>query len=207
MKKRLIVVLSGGAIKDEKTGKWRTAKFNEKGDNFGVQGDYLRTIAGSYLYKAKPNSILIASGGWGQLKDIPEAPTLATILKSELIELGVPAGKILTEEKSGATYQQLSELQKIAVKKGIKNIIIISNRYHLPRLRAMIEYGPGLNIFKRMFDGSDIKLKSAEDILIKYKPEKWEKIINKAYKSKDIIARIELEKKGIEQIKKGTYSF
>ena len=119
----------------------------------------------------------------------------------------MPASRIIEEDKSNTTYQQLLELQKMARKHKIKNIIIISNKYHLPRVQAMIEYGLGLNIFKKMFDNLDIKLKSAEEILIKHESEKWGKVISKIYKDNDMIARIELEKKGVEQIKKGTYNF
>ena len=202
MKKKLIVVLSGGAIKDEKTGKWRTTKFDDKGDNFGVQGDYLRTIAGSYLYKAKPDSTLIASGGRGQLKNIPGAPTLAAILKSELMNLGVPSKKIIKEEKSGSTYGQLKIIGKMKIEHKSDEVIFISNKWHLPRIKAMISYAPGLE--KEI---KKAKLIAAEEVVLKYDRQRWQPIISQAYKSKAIKKRIALEKQGVKQVKEGTYKF
>lgn len=206
--KKAIVVLSAG-IKQDKNDNWVSTDLAEPKNLASAPGGKARVIAASYIYKDNPENFIIASGGHGSDKNIlgVKHPGLSKFLKKELIESGVPANKIIEESKSNTTYQQLLELQKIVVEKEIKNIIIISNRYHLPRVRAMIEYGPGLNIFKKMFGDSDIKLKSAEDILIKHKPEKWKKIIDKVYESRDMIAKISLEKKGVGQIKKGTYSF
>ncbi|MDD5554646.1 MAG: YdcF family protein, partial [Patescibacteria group bacterium] len=203
-----IVVLSAG-IKRDKSGKWVSTDLIEAENFAGAPGGKARVMAASYIYKENPESFIVASGGHGSDKNIigVKHPRLSKILKRELEESGVPDGKIIEENKSRTTYQQLLELQKITVEKGIRNIIIISNRYHLPRIRAMIKYGPGLNFLKKMLSDLNIKLISAENLLIKHRPGKWKKIIEKAYKSKDMIARIKLERKGVEQIKRGTYKF
>ncbi|MFA4941239.1 MAG: YdcF family protein [Patescibacteria group bacterium] len=205
---KAIIILSAG-IKKDKNGNWMSTGLVEEKNLSSASGGKARVIAASYIYKDDSENFIIASGGHGSDRNILgiKHPGLSKILKKELIESGVPANKIIEENKSNTTYQQLVELQKIIVEKEIKNIIIISNRYHLPRIQAMIEFGPDLNIFKKMFRASDIELKSAEDVLIKYKPEKWKKIITKVYQSGGMVARIDLEKKGVEQIKKGTYSF
>lgn len=199
---RVIVILGGGLIKED--GKWRTTNFNEKGDNFGALGDRLRVIAGSYLYKNNPEVFIIASGSKGQLKDIPDAPAVSEILKKELIELGVPKEKIIEENKGGNTFQQLQKIKRIIEENCFKKVIIISNEWHLPRVEAMIKYDSDL---AKMLEEKKIEIKSAEKICFKYEPEKWQDIINTAYNSEEIIKRIELEKRGVEQIKNGTYKF
>lgn len=194
-----IVILSGG-LKKDKNG-WRTTYFNE-GDNFGALGDRLRVVAGYFLFrhfqKHNPDLLVLAIGGRGQLKEIKDTPPLAKILKKELIELGVPAGKILEERKSGNTYQQLKKITELSRKKKFKKIALISNKYHLPRIKAMIK-------FKKMFKAINVKLYAAENVLLKYDKVTWQKIINQAYKSKAMKQRLVLEKKGTSQIKAGTY--
>lgn len=202
---KAIAVLGGGLVKEK--GKWRTTNFNDKGDKFGALGDRLRVVAASYLYKDNPEQIIIASGGRGQVKRGSDEPAVAIVIKKELEELGVPTNKIIKETKSKNTCAELIELQKIIKERGLKIIIIISNKYHLPRLQAMVKYCPNLAELKKMFAISKLTLKSAEDILIKHDPAAWRKIIAKAYNSAGTKERIKLEKKGVKDIKAGKYKF
>lgn len=201
------IIIFGGSLKNGFQG-WRTTYFNEK-DKFGSLGDRLRVLAGNFLYKNfvkyNPNLKILTSGGKGQLKIKNNgAPCVSEVLKKELIDLGVKSNKIFTEKFSSSTYQQLKELNKIILKKKFKKIILISNEYHLPRIRAMMNYGKKLKNLKRMLSEKKIVLSSAEKILLIYNP-KWKKIITKAYKSKLMKKRIKLEKKGVMDIKNGLY--
>ena len=201
--KTVIFLMGGGLVND--AGVWRTTNYDE-GDNFGVSGDRLRVIAAGLLYKDKPGQLIIASGGKGQLKNIlPGKITVASVIKDELIKIGIPAKNIIKEEKSGNTYQQLKELNKLLKKRNLKNIIIISNQYHLSRVKTMIKYAGGLRLLKKRLVLSRIKMKSAESLVIKYEPRLWRKIINDVYKSEAMKKRIKLERQGIKQIKKGVY--
>jgi hypothetical protein len=203
--KNAIVVLGGGLVKEK--GKWRTTNFSDKGDKFGALGDRLRIVAASYLYKDNPEQIIIASGGRGQIKAGSDEPAVATVIKKELEGLAVPANKIIKETKSKNTYTELIELQKIIKEKGLKRITIISNKYHLPRLEAIIKHCPELIRLKKMFAVSKLTLKSAEEILIKYDSPNWQKTITKAYKNAGMKERIKLERKGVKDIKMGKYKF
>lgn len=206
-KKNTIVILAGALVKG-KDGRWRTANYDDKGDNFGICCGRLRLIAAGFLYKDKQFQSIIVAGGKGQLKDVlPGKLTSAGIITAELAEIGIPEKNIIKEEKSGNTYQQLRELQKIIKARNLKNIIIISNEYHLPRLRAMIKYANDLRALKKMLGSSKLKIKSAEDIIIKYKPKIWGKIISRVYKGRAMKERIKLENQGARQIKQGVYQF
>ena len=202
-KKRNAVVILGGGLKKDEDGKWRTTNFKE-GDNFAVQGDRLRVVAGSYLYKYNPGSIIVVLGGKGQYKDMPDVPTVAEVIKNELIELGIPAKKIIKEERSGNTYQQLRELKKIILKKKLGCAMIISNKYHLHRVQAMIEQDAEL---QKITVENKIVLQSAEEIVLDYEPEVWQAIIKSAYNSDKMQRRIKLEQKGVQEIREGTYKF
>jgi len=204
-----IVVLGGGLVKDTK-GVWRTTNFNES-DNFGSLGDRLRVDAVYQLYqdlsKNNANPLILCSGGRGQLRNNPDAPTVASVLKKELLALGVPKGKILLEENSNNTYQQLKELNQIVFGKQLEGIKIVSNRYHLSRIRAMIERGPGLDYLKERLGQGKLVLVSAEEVLLDHDREKWGKFIEDVYNTPGMKERLVLEKKGADQIKKGAYKF
>jgi len=198
-KKLNAIAILGGGMKKEK-GRWRTLNFDDQGDKFGVSGDRLRVIAGAFLFRDNENLLIIASGGKGQMKNIKDAPTLSKLLKKELLKLNVSRKNIVEEKKSGNTYEQLIETGKIIIAKNIKSTGVISNKYHLPRVKAMIRLKPELNFLRKK-----IKLISAEQILLKKESQKWKKIIEKAYKSEKMTERIKMEQQGIKDLKRGAY--
>ena len=196
----------GGGLAKDPGGRWRTTNFNE-GDNFATTGDYVRVVAASILAKEKPDAVIIVMGGKGQYQDIPDAPPVADVLKQELMILNISPDDIIEERKSGTTYQQLRILPQLIVKHNLQNVMIVSNRWHLPRMKAMIEYASGLQDLKNIWEAGGLVLVAAEDVLVKYDPKKWQETIKTAYESLAIKARIALEEKGVEQIKAGTYQF
>lgn len=200
-----VVVVGGALKKDEKSGIWRTTRFDETGDRFGVQGDHLRVIAGALKYKINPeNTIIIALGGKGQLRRVKGVEALSTVLKRELTALGVPGDKIIRESRSGTTYSQLRELKKIIKMMDLKKVQIISNKWHLPRIKAMMSYGPHLKDIHQL---AEIEFVEAEAAVIKGEKGIWEKVIRRAYASKALKARIENEREGVRQIRSGKYKF
>ncbi|MDO8667830.1 MAG: YdcF family protein [bacterium] len=197
--KQVIFILGGALIND--AGIWRTTNYDE-GDNFGVSGDRLRVIAAAYLYRENKNSFFIVLGGRGQLKNISGSPAVAKVIKSELINLAVPARGISIETKSGNTYGQLKALKSIIKKNKIRQAAIISNRYHFKRIKAMLALAPDVKSLERV---AKIKLISAEAVVLKYGEKKWKKIIDLAYWSRAMSERIKLEETGVKQIKQGKY--
>jgi len=199
MNKKAIFIL-GGAL-NQVGGRWRTTGFQD-GDEFGVTGDRLRVIAAEYLYQDNPDLKIIVSGGRGQYQGRSEMPTIAEVLKQELIERGVPSGNIILEDKSGNTWEQLQALKSLLAQKKINDVAIISNEYHLPRIKAMIE---NLDLgLAQMLQENKIKLLAAEQVLVERKPE-WKKEIDEAYQLPGMAERIALEQKGVQDIKEGKY--
>lgn len=193
-----IVILGGGVIFDN--AKWRTKNFSEK-DHIAILGDNLRVQAAAKLFLDNPKLPLwiIASGGEAD----GEKPSIASVIRDELVELGVPAEVIILEENSDSTYQQLLRIKDIATEKMIMNLMLITNRYHIDRVLAMIEKKyifndcPGLLVYT----------KSAEEILLVLENGKWQAIIDAAYQTPEMTMRIALEKKGIDEINSGVYNF
>lgn len=194
-----IVIIGGGLVKDK--GKWRTTNFKE-GDKYGVKGDRLRVDAAEYLFRENEENEIIALGGKGQLKDIPDAPTVSEAIKQELKELGVPDDRIIKEEESGNSWQQLQELKKILKEHEFENVVVISNKYHLLRIEAMMEQDVE---FKELLSSGKLELQAAEEILIEKEPGKWKDEIDRAYDTEAMRERIALEERGVRDLKEGKY--
>ncbi|MFA6304898.1 MAG: YdcF family protein [Patescibacteria group bacterium] len=198
-----IIDILGGSLIQDNNGRWRTTNFNE-GDNFGALGDRLRVLAASYLYQHNSKSYFLASGGKGQLKAIKSAPFISTVVKKELVALGVPTSHIATENNSNTTYEQLLELDKYVKNHKIREVEIISNEHHLPRIKYMIKTSPKLLDLRKL---KLLKLLSAEKICLQNEPRKWRSEITKAYKSEAMKIRIKVEQQGINDLKNGKYKF
>ncbi len=202
--KSAVFIMGGGLIND--SGTWRTTNYDE-GDKFGVSGDSAIVAAAALLFADHPEWLFIASGSRGQYKDIINAPNVSTVIKNELIRLGIPAGNIVEENNSKNTYQQLQNLQVIHKKNNFDKIFIIGNKHTQPRLQAMIEYKKELAELKSAFSSSCLKSISAEEILLDKDPDTWKNIIETAYASEAMKKRVALENQGARQVKEGTYKF
>lgn len=197
-----IVVLAGG-IKQDASGRWMSTDLTAEDDRLGASGGKLRVFAATILSNQHPAAVVVTSGGKGY--DLPgntqaDQPVSAEILRDELIECGIPAPRIVLEKNSNTTYQQLQEIEKMIPERGWKNVLLITNRYHLPRLRAMIEtkYPNLVEVMTSV---------SAEEVLIEADPMRWEAMIAATYAESFMTERIAKETQGVEQIKNGTYRF
>ena len=81
-------------------------------------------------------------------------------------------------------------------------MVVISNKYHLPRINTMIAYIPELK-----FLTNKIRVVSAESIILKYAGHTWKSKIEAAYKKDEMKKRIKMEKMGVKDIKNGTYKY
>lgn len=191
-RKKYTIVILGGSMKEKNNKSWRTEDFS-----------YLRVLAGYHLYKrlSKNNKIgLIVSGGRGIYKSIPNTPTVSSVMKKELVDMGLDKKEIRMGNKAGTTHQELLWL-KNNYKKEWGDIYIISNTIHLPRVRIMINYLSELKKLKKT-----VRLVSAEDVLVK-NDEKWKNKIARFNKSQKHREMITSEKRGIEALKSGDYHF
>jgi len=197
----IIYILGGDVLKDGK--EWRSLSFGDKGRKDGGLGGRQRVDAARVLYNNSHESKhLVVSGGKGRLQNNEKAPTIAEIIKVELIKDGVPPGSILKEESSNNTHQQLQELKKLQKKYNWDRIQVLTSTYHIPRVEAFIETDTDLSNWLK---AGIISIASAEDVLIGDDEKKWKEMITKAYSSDEMKRRLYLEKKGLLAIKDGKY--
>lgn len=85
------------------------------------------------LYKEGYGKYIIVSGGKGTGEDITEA----SAMKVFLLGKGIDKNKIIMEDKSKNTMENLSFSKNVMESKGFKTGVVVSNKYHLKRVSLM----------------------------------------------------------------------
>ncbi len=115
------IVILGGATKSPVAPR-PMVDLNEHGD---------RLLYGVKLYREQKAPLIIVAGGrisWsGNTRS--EAQDMAEVLQL----MGIPAQIITQEPDSLNTYQNAVNVQKILESQGIKQIILVTSAFHLPR--------------------------------------------------------------------------
>jgi uncharacterized SAM-binding protein YcdF (DUF218 family) len=83
--------------------------------------------AANYL-KENENTIAIASGGKGPGEDISEAESI----RRELIKLGISESRILMENRSTDTYENINYSRKL-IPKNAQSGLVVTNTFHIYR--------------------------------------------------------------------------
>lgn len=91
-----------------------------------------RTLHGAALFHAGAGSVVIPCGGLGRFPP-SEAQAMADLLRAD----GVPASAIEMEDTSANTAQNIRNALPILHRLGERDVLIVSDAYHLPRARLI----------------------------------------------------------------------
>lgn len=199
------IVLLAAGIKQDQAGRWISTEFSAADNELGAPGGKLRIHAVSILARQNPDAIIVTGGNKGF--DVHgglnvDRPIIAEILRDELLDCGIAEDRLLLDHNSNTTYQNLQELEQMDILSRFENITIVTNRYHLPRLLAIIE-----EKFPHWKERAKVGLVAAEDVLIAHEEKRWREFIDDAYKSEWMAKRIKMETQGVMQIRSQTYKF
>lgn len=92
------------------------------------------------LYKEGYGKYIIVSGGKGNGEDITEAMAMKTFL----LDKGIDENKIVMEDKSRNTMENLVFSKNVMDYIGFKSAVVVSNKYHLKRA-SLISKSLGMN--------------------------------------------------------------
>lgn len=83
------------------------------------------------LIEQNPELLVVVSGGQGDDEDISEAKAM----KDYLVDNGADESKVIMEDKSTSTFENISFSKKLLTKWGLENskIIIVSTDFHMYR--------------------------------------------------------------------------
>jgi len=119
-----IVVLTGGTERD----------FNNDQVSKVSNTTIKRLVTAAAIYNSIKKPVIIM-GGKSNSTEPAESLTGAKILTS----MGIPVKDIVTEEKSINTYENITELEKVANQLRVKNIALVSSASHMPRIKKLLK--------------------------------------------------------------------
>lgn len=183
--------------------RFRSIKGSEE-NKFGAIPAFERVLAGAALWRANPNVVLIPSGGKSATGvSNKEAPQVADIMMSELIEEGVPKNNIITEPESSVTADNLLFCAKIIKKMDFKpeEIGIITNYWHFGRVSTTLLLLKKEDVYPLAIGVT--KLLSAERILMNEDTDKWGPYFMNLENTEGMRKTLEAEAKGNGQMLAG----
>ncbi len=192
-------------------------------DNNGLaSGGKARVIATAFAQKFFPEAAIV-TGSRDYEQEGTTRPTHASVYKAELVRYGVAKEKIIVEEESRSTFENLVSLIALAVEHNWKTVAIITSDYHTQRVEVMFEKlaeliqksersgwsqeekdakVAQLQLF--LSSGGVVCTISAEKILSIAHPLA-SKVIESVKTDEAYAKRIAMEEKGVRQIREGTY--
>jgi len=205
----VIFSMSGGiAEKRTKKGVYhQTTAFDVKTDTGHVTGSRPRIIATTEIADLYPEIPIVATS-----KVFDEEPTHASVIAEELISRGVDSTRIIYEEKSIGTLTEVIEMVKLAVERDWHNLAVVTNSYHIPRMREMylrlpeIVEDPVLSEVYRYFQehGGEVSFVAADDVM-RAISKHFAYYLDKVEESPEYKRTVASEAKGLEDIKAGLY--
>lgn len=208
-----LIVVSGGTVLENKSDvsqTWRSTTHLES-DAYGILWGEARMQAAYQLGLQFPNSKLVTTSRRLPV-DIP-SQTHASVIASELIKKGIHPDRIILEELSVNSPTQMGEMFRLSNEFKWSHVVIVSNLYQLPRLKAIYKYFDKIkgipdeerdawHAFRKR--GVVISFIGAESVLSKLDKD-MSVLVDEVIKSEPYLKRISSEQKGIEDIIAGRY--
>ena len=175
----------GGTITYHPSG-WQM-DYGDKEDEHGVTGNILRVMGAYYEWRYGYNKHLILVGGKGFYEGM-NSPHIAQMMWKDLHSMGIPSGDMEMVNEGNTT---LDQLKQVCSRYEPIEHIVMSNEWHLPRIELLTRA-----------NGLTVKLRSAEDTILRYAPH-WQQIIDH-YNTK-LNLRLDSELRGIYACLCGNY--
>jgi uncharacterized SAM-binding protein YcdF (DUF218 family) len=204
----VVFSMSGGiAEKPNKKGVYGSTAFTQKTDTGHVTGSKPRIIATTEIANVYPEIPIVATS-----KVFDDEPTHASVIAEELISRGVDSNRIVYEEKSISTLTEVIEMVKLAVEKNWQHLAVITNSYHIPRMREMYQRLPEIvddqlvQEAYRYFQekGGEVSFIAAEDVM-RVMSKRFENYLDRVAELPEYQRTVASEAKGLEDIRAGRY--
>lgn len=212
-----VFVLSGGIIPQEGAERnrepYKTTAYSDLDNKGFLGGGKARVIAAAEASELFPDATIVATSLIPKEREMG-LPTHAEVIAEELALRGVAKKRIFKEEKSLNTITELIEMVKLAVMKNWQHVGVISNDYHLSRLKEMFarladladsadaEFASAYPMFQERKITTTFV--AAEDIL-PLRSTHYVKLIEDAKKSEAYQNRVEAEAQGLKDLQEGKY--
>jgi uncharacterized SAM-binding protein YcdF (DUF218 family) len=95
----------------------------------------LRVIEGVRVYRLLDDAVLIVSGGNSQ-RLVPPRPESGAMMRAAL-DLGVPRDRIVQEDRSLTTQEQVGEICRILASRHLDRFVLVTSPLHMRRSMAL----------------------------------------------------------------------
>ena len=94
-----------------------------------------RALHAAQLFKSGKAPVIICSGGLGRFP-----PAEATMIKRLCMAEGIDQEKLIEEDQSTTTLENISFSTDILLDKGAKSVLVVTDRYHIPRAKMCFRF-------------------------------------------------------------------
>ncbi|MFQ6538563.1 MULTISPECIES: YdcF family protein [Aphanothece] len=110
----------------------------------GEGGD--RLLTGVRLLRQGKTPILVASGGRVSFTAGDPAPPEAHWARDLALELGVPADRLVLNDRSRTTAEEARDIGALARRRGWQRVFLVTSAFHMPRSLATFRQRSGLEV-------------------------------------------------------------
>lgn len=106
--------------------------------------DAVVAVSGGDTSARAGEAIRLFQNGWGKVlvfsgaASDPNSPSNASVMRTQALEAGIPADKILIDGTSETTQQNAANTHSIFTSHGIHSVILVTSAYH--QRRAYLEF-------------------------------------------------------------------
>jgi len=189
-------------------GGWRSSR----DDAFGLVMSYERVIAAHAAWSLSGRSItLIPSGGRTNLPGESQHndPTISSVAKRELQELGVYDQYIIEEPRAYNTLEQIRFCAELALDRGwwhVAELGMLAPSWQIPRIRALIDSLSRTEAdspLESMLPLKNMSLIPMERVLIELDPSRWTPFFRDLEGSPEMRELRNREQRGVTQLLTG----
>jgi hypothetical protein len=198
-----------GSITQRESGKWTTLNGSDVSEHGLVTVGRARVVAAAKVADIFPEVPIIANS---YNRFDPHEPTMASVVKDELVQRKVDPDRIILEEDSFSTITQFTEMIKMAVQKDWHKITVLTNEYNLPRATMQFDnldsivddakFQEVLQTFKER--GGTVSIIDA-DTIMRIVSDHFASYLDQVSQTEPYKETIRREKQGLEDLKKGEY--
>jgi uncharacterized SAM-binding protein YcdF (DUF218 family) len=94
-----------------------------------------RVLLAVEVHRLGGRPLIIVSGGRPATRE--EMPAVAEVMRDALVAMGVPAAGIVTETKSGSTYENALLTKPLLAARAAPRIVLVTEALHMPRAAAV----------------------------------------------------------------------
>jgi len=203
-----IFILSGSIVKKKKTDRYKSTAYSDT-DDHGLLGGKARVIAAAEIGNHFQSSKLVTNSKTFKNGE----PADAEVIAGELQRYGIPTERIIKQEKSDDTLEEIIELVKLAKEHDWKHIGVISSEFHIPRAQALYEHlhnfvkddaeaHEALDFCKK--NNTQVVFVTAENIL-PHRDKRYAALIDEVRQTEDYKRRVDSEQGGVEKILNDKY--